>query len=262
MYNINDSEELLKKNKPRLFFPIVSTVFALFIMVALTVLMIMGQIKWYFGLIGYFIFIAFAFSTWYNGYISKKKNILKIKNYNEETNVIVNYVKRYKDSIAVKVGPNEHIFVTAKELDKVPNISFKYNQKLYSFGAHEQDKILISFGVSFAGIEVEPKTNKVVSVAGVLPISIWLYKKLKAPIAKPASLYVDFNGVNPNPKVVVQYMHKEDFYYDVKTGWLMVGERKQTPLDEAYQIAENVIIVLREKEITSLWIKVEEGIKI
>lgn len=57
-------------------------------------------------------------------------------------------------------------------------------------------------------------------------------------------------------------MHKEDFYYDQKSGWLMVGERKQTPLDDAYQIAENVIIVLREKEIVSLWVKIEEGIKI
>lgn len=262
MYNINDSEELLKNNKPNLFFPIISSLFAFAIIIALTVLLVLGQIKWYFALIGYLIFIAFAFSAWYNGYISKKKNISKIKNYNEETNVIVNYVKRYKDSAAVKVGPNEHINVSVKELESTPNITFKYNQKLYSFGSHEQDKILISFGVSFAGIEVDAKSGKILGVAGVLPISIWLYKKLKAPTAKPASLYATFDGINPNPKVVVQYMHKEDFYYDKKTGWLMVGERKQTPLDEAYYIANNVIIVLREKEITSLWIKIDEGIKI
>ena len=262
MYNINDSEELLKKNKPNLFFPILATAFAFFIIVAITVLTIMGEIRWYFTLIGYLIFIAFAISAWYNGYISKKKNIAKIKNYSEETNVIVNYVKRYKDAAAVKVGPNEHIYVDVKEQENPSSYVAKYNQKLYSFGAHEENKILVSFGVSFAGIEVDPKTSKIVGLAGVLPISIWLNKRLKAPQAKPASLSVKFDGINPNPKVVVQYMHKEDFYYDAKSGWLMVGERKQTPLDDAYQIAENVIIVLRENEIVSLWVKIEEGIKI
>ena len=57
-------------------------------------------------------------------------------------------------------------------------------------------------------------------------------------------------------------MHKEDFYYDKKTGWLMVGERKATPLDEAYKIQDNVIVVVREREIVSLWIQIEPGIKI
>lgn len=262
MYNINDSEELLKKNKPRLFFPIISTIFAIGIMIAITVLWILGQISWYFALIGYLIFIAFGFAAWYNGYISKKKNTAKIKNYNEETKVIVNYVKRYKDSAAVKVSPKEHIYVSVKERDDIPSKKATYNQKLYSFGAHEQDKILISFGVSFAGLEIDPKQSKIVGVAGVLPISIWLYKKLEPPASKPASLFVSFDGLNPNPNVVVQYMHKEDFYYDKKTGWLMVGERKKTPLDEAYQIAENVIVVLREKEIVSLWVQIDKGIVI
>lgn len=262
MYSINDSEELLKKNKPNILFPIIASVFATAVIIAITVLWIMGQIVWYFAIVGYLIFIAFSFAAWYNGYISKKKNISKIKNYNEETNVIVNYVKRYKDSAAVKVGVNEHILVDVKENETFYHTEAKYNKETYSFGAHEADKILISFGVSFAGLSIDPKKNKIVGVSGVLPISIWLYKKLKAPVAKEANLYVSFEGINPNPKVVVQFMHKEDFYYDIKTGWLMIGEKKQTILDEAYKVADNVIVVLREKEIVSLWIQIEKGIKI
>ena len=262
MYNIKDSEELLRKNKPNLVFPILATVFALAIMVAITVLMVMGEIKWYFAIVGYLIFIAFAFSAWFNGYISKKKNTAKIKNYNEETNVIVNYVKRYKDSAAVKLTVNDHIYVDAKTDGYFNHTKAVYNEKTYSFGAHEADKTLISFGVSFAGLAIDAKTNKVIGVQGVLPISIWLYKKLKAPIAKEANLYLTYEGISPNPKVMVQYMHKEDFYYDKKTGWLMVGERKSTPLDEAYKVQDNVIVVIREKEIVSLWIQIEPGIKI
>lgn len=262
MYNINDSEELLRKNKPHLFFPILATVFAVGIMIAITVLMILGEIKWYFALVGYVIFIAFGFAAWYNGYISKKKNTSKINNYNEETNVIVNYVKRYKDSAAVKLTPKDHIYVDANLDNTFYHETVKYNQKAFSFGAHEADKTLISFGVSFAGLAVDPKNNRVVGVQGVLPISIWLYKKLKAPVAKEANLYLTYEGINPSPKVMVQYMHKEDFYYDKKTGWLMVGERKATPLDEAYKVQDNVIVVVREREIVSLWIQIDKGIKI
>ena len=58
MYNVNDSEELLRKNKPNLFFPILASVFALGIIIAITVLMVLGEIKWYFGIIGYLIFIV------------------------------------------------------------------------------------------------------------------------------------------------------------------------------------------------------------
>lgn len=262
MYNINDSEELLRKNKPHLFFPILASVFAVGIMVAITVLWVLGEIKWYFALVGYAIFIAFGFAAWYNGYISKKKNVAKINNYNEETNVIVNYVKRYKDSAAVKLTPKDHIYVEVKENETFMHSKATYNQKNFSFGPHEADKTLISFGVSFAGLAVEPRTNKVVGMQGVLPISIWLYKKLKVPQATEANLYLSYEGINPSPKVMVQFMHKEDFYYDKKTGWLMVGERKQTPLDKAYKVQDNVIVVVREKEIVSLWIQIDAGIKI
>lgn len=262
MYNANDTDYLLKKNKPNIIFPIIASAFALCLIIIITALMILGEIAWYYGLVGYAIFIAFAGAAWYNGYFSKKKNSAKIKNYEEETKVIVNYVKRYKESAAIKVSPKEHIYVTPDTNSTFYHSQAKYNQKTYSFGSHEDNKVLISFGVSFAGLEVDPKTSKITNVAGVLPISIWLYKKLKAPVAQNANLHVEYDGINPNPKVVVQYMHKEDFYYDKKTGWLMVGERKKTPLDEAYFVQDNVIVVLRDKEIVSLWIQIEPGIKI
>lgn len=262
MYNANDTEELLKKNKPNIIFPIIASFFALCLTVVIIALMILNQITWYYGILGILIFIAFGFASWYNGYFSKKKNTAKVKNYEEETKVIVNYVKRYKDSSAIKVTPNEHIYVKVEENQNQTLTKAIYNEKAYSFGAHSENKILISFGVSFAGIEIDAKTNKITNVAGVLPISIWIYKKLKAPNATKANLYVDFEGLNPNPKVIVQYMHKEDFYYDKKIGWLMVGERKKTSLDEAYLIQDNVIVVIREKEIVSLWIKINPNIKI
>ena len=262
MYNANDTDYLLKKNKPNIIFPIIATLFAFTLIVVLTALLILGQVKWYYALVGYVIFIAFALAAWYNGYFSKKKNIAKVKNYEEETKVIVNYVKRYKESAAIKVSPKEHIYVTSKQDTTFYHLKANYNEKTYSFGSHEENKILMSFGVSFAGIEIDPKTNKIIGMSGVLPISIWLYRKLKARTSKEANLFVEFEGLNPNPKVVVQYMHKDDFYYDRKTGWLMVGERKKTPLDEAYKVQDNVIVVIRDKEIVSLWIQIKPGIKI
>lgn len=260
MYNSNDTEDLMNRNKPKILFPILSSILSVILIGVATYVWIVGQMKWYYALICYVIFIMFALASWYNSYFSKKVNQKKIKNYQEETNIIVNYSKRYKEYTAIKITNNEHIYVTPEINETFYHQKAVYDEKKYSFGSHLEDKILISFGVSFAGLEVDPKKNKLIDVIGVVPKSIWIKKKLVAPIAKEANLYVNYEGFEPNTKVVIQYLKRDDFYYDKKTGWLMVGERKKTPLDEAYKIMDNVIVVIRDKEIVSLWIEIEKNI--
>lgn len=263
MYSSKDTETLLKKNKPSIIFPIICTVISVILIGLATYIMIIGQMKWYYGSICYVIFIMFAISSWYNSYFSKKANLKKIKNYDKETEIIVNYVKRYKNSSAIKLTLNEHIYVEVKNTDKLLNQDAVYNEEKFSFGSHIDDKILISFGVSFAGLEVDPKTNQVVGVIGVLPKSIWINKRLKAPDApNKAKMYLSYEGFKPNPKTVVQYLNKEDFYYDKKSGWLMIGSRKKTKLDEPFYIMNNVIVVVRDKEISALWIKIQPNMDI
>ena len=99
-------------------------------------------------------------------------------------------------------------------------------------------------------------------VAGVMPRSIWYNKKLKTPIATPAKVYVDFNGFELKEKMVIHALKRADSYYDNKTGWLVVGERKTTIIDDAYEISKDVIIVLRDQELMSVWIKIQPGLMV
>nr|HPN90810.1 hypothetical protein [Bacilli bacterium] len=62
----------LKKNKPRLLFPILNTVFAVAISAFLTVVAIkQKQPVWVYFVILFFL-VIYPLSSWYNGYFSKK----------------------------------------------------------------------------------------------------------------------------------------------------------------------------------------------
>ena len=41
-----------------------------------------------------------------------------------------------------------------------------------------------------------------------------------------------------------------------KSGWLVIGERKSTALDENVELMDKVILVVRNNEIVALWINV------
>ena len=47
-----------------------------------------------------------------------------------------------------------------------------------------------------------------------------------------------------------------DTFYDKKSGWLVIGERKSTALDENVELMDKVILVVRNNEIVALWINV------
>jgi hypothetical protein len=70
----------LKKNKPRLLFPILNTVFAVAISAFLTVVAIkQKQPVWVYFVILFFL-VIYPLSSWYNSYFSKKYARKKIYN--------------------------------------------------------------------------------------------------------------------------------------------------------------------------------------
>ena len=89
-----------------------------------------------------------------------------------------------------------------------------------------------------------------------MPRSIWYPKKLKVPTPQKAKIKVEFDGKPIDHKVVIHALKQEDIYYDKKQGWLVVGERKTTVIDKAYEISKDVYLVLRGQEVMALWIKV------
>lgn len=257
-----DAERALERNKPRLFFPILNTVFALIFLGIYIYLLIVTQIKWW----SIFIIIPmigfFLLSTWYINYFSKKKKSQQIYNFQEETDLLVKYVKVLKSYRCYDVDPNTH-FKFNKVSDEYQNNSIpEFDYKTRCFVTNYDAVAQIHIGVNSAGLAVDPTTRNVLGVYGMSPCSIWLKKSLKVPTAAKATLNVDFIKYKVEKNTLFKYMRHEDTFYDPKTGWLCFGKKKTNALCTAYEIAPNTIVVLYDGDLHAVFVKIAPNLSI
>ena len=258
MSNKAQFEEKLRKNRPTKILPIINTCFS----VALIGLLIFVQLTTPFH-IGYFIlfliiFLLFPVASWYNSYFSKKTNTKKIYNYHKETTLLTNYMTRYRNYTTIEINPVHQLLISYELVDKLDLGKVEYQIDNCSFGNPTPKYIMMTIGVGFAGIEINPTNKQMVNIAGLTPPSVWFKKHLNVPIAKKAKAYATFSDFSVTEKTLIQALRREDSYYDSKSGWLCIGERKATPLDEVIQIMENVILVVREQLLISVWIQLDK----
>lgn len=255
-------EDDKRKNKPNIIFPILNTIFSVVLFIIVIILFVTSHGAFPISLFIFCIVVLLLYplGSWLNSYVLKKMNMRKIDNYEKETEMLIKYVRRYESYHAYEYPREVKLTFNVEKTDQINEESPKYHVDSCNFGTPENSCILMTLGVSFAGIEIDRTTNKMKRVAGVLPRSIWYNKKLKVPTATKAEITVDFNGFFINRKMVIHALKRSDVYYDNKTGWLVIGERKVTIIDNAYEISKDVIIVLRDQELMSVWIKIEPGL--
>lgn len=266
MNSLNEkrTEENLKKNQPTKVLPIMNTVFAGIILAGSIYCKIAFSEQFstvYFVLFNILV-ILYPIASWYNSYFSKKSNIKKIKNYDHETKEIVAYIKRLNSYSGVELNKDKKIKVTYELTTDIIDKTPKYDLEHCSLGLAKDDAIIITFGVTFSGLELKAYDKKVVGLCGVLPRSIWYKKRLNPPIAKKGEIKLHAVGFDFKEKQVIQALKNQETYYDNKTGWLVTGERKSTALDEVIEIMNDVYVVIRNEEIVSVWIKLGSSLAI
>lgn len=254
-------DSAFEKQKPKLVFPIFNTVFAIAFMALLIYWSTVKDLNPYILIGCIFLLTLFIAASWYNSYFSKKRARKEIYNFQEETELLLKHLQTLKNKTIHEVVIPASIVCTYKEGEYIaPTTSFNIESK--TFEPTILEGIQLHLGVTCAGLMVDANSKKVLGVSGMAPCSVWLYRKLTPPTGKPAQAFIDFNGYTANKNSVFKYMKHQDVYYDQKTGWLCFGERRSTKIDDSIAIAENVIMVLREQELVSLWIKIEPNLKI
>ncbi len=255
-------EDDKRRNRPNMVYPIISTVIAVILLIAVIILFATSHGEFPVSLLIFVIIllILYPLGSWLNSYVLKKMNLRKINNYEKETEMLIKYVKRYESYHAYDYPNEVKLDFKVIKTDDINSVQPKYFVDSCNFGTPDNSCILLTLGVSFAGIEVDKTNKEMKRIAGVLPRSIWYNKHLKVPVSEKAKIYVDFKGFNLNQKMVIHTLKRADTYYDNKTGWIAIGERKLTILDNAYEISKDVIVVLREQELMSVWIKIESGL--
>ena len=254
----------LKKNKPNKIIPIINTVFACIFLAGSIYAKIAFNNQYP---LGYFIafnilVILFPITSWYNSYFSKKQNIKKINNYDHETKEIVSYIKRLQSYKGIELNRECKLKLTYELTDEIIQKAPIYDSEHCSLGLFQPNAIVITFGVSFAGLELKPYNKEIVGLCGVLPRSVWYKRHLKVPTAKKGKIKIEAEGFELKEKMVIQALKNQDTYYDNKTGWTVIGERKKTPLDEVIEIMNDVYIVMRSGEFISIWMKLAPSLAI
>lgn len=239
----------LKANKPRIIFPIINSIISIVLLVALIYFFIKDEIKLGFLIFGIIVVILFPLSSWYSSYFSKKKTTTKINNFKAETENLIKYASSFKGYTMVESTKTKYI--TSND-DYISEYA-KFDQKTNLINSGRIKGALLSYGVSFIGLDVDPNTKKVLNVTGMLPTSIFYEKKLVEPLSTKGTLEIE--DENLKKFTVIQALSNANSYYDKTTGWVCIGDKKTKDTTNV-KIMENVIIALKDTEISSFWINV------
>ena len=63
-------------------------------------------------------------------------------------------------------------------------------------------------------------------------------------------------GVDIRNKTYIQINKQDDTYYDEKSGWICIGDRKVYDFDDCVEFLNGAILVLRDGNVVSLWLNV------
>ncbi len=254
-------KEDLNKNIPHTLPAIVNTVISVIFIVVVTVLRIMRPKDFSIGLYICFlvVLILFPISSWYTSYFSKKQKTKMLNNFEEETKTILDYIKFRKNYKTYT--ESKEVYVTAKyeKIDEL-NKKFTYYKEKSTLGYPDTKYALVSLGLGFVGLEIDPSTKEVITLKGVLPRSIWLKKNLKVPQSIKANVSIEPHGFSFSSKCYIQINKQDEIYYNPKNGWVCLGERKIYPIDEVVEFVSGALLVLREGKIISLWLRVGENL--
>ena len=266
MTNMNNkqTEQYLKKNRPNKVLPIINTCFGgVFLIGSIYCKIRYNDIYptlWF--ILFNVLVMLFPLASWYNSYFSKKINLRRIENYDLETKEIVSYIKRLQSYKGVELNKDKKLVATFEYTDEIIDKQPNYMLEHYSLGLPKENPIIITFGIGFAGIELKAFNKEIIGLCGVLPRSVWRKKKLKVPTPKKGKVLLEPVGFNFAEKQVIQAMKNMETYYDNKTGWVVIGEYKDTPLNHTIEIMHDTYIVIRNNEVIAIWFKIDAGLAI
>ena len=260
MLNVSkDIEKDKKKNKPNIVAPIINTVISTIAIVGIIIMKVLSsEFSWGLFICFLVVLVLFPVASWYNGYFSKKQKTKMLGSFEKETELIVEFMQHRKHFKAFEENDKIKVLINYEQTNNVDKVV--YNVEKSSLGFPDHSNALISIGIGFAGLEVDPASKEVIGIKGLLPRSIWLKKKLKTPASVKGKLTVETQGVELRNKTYIQVNKQDDTYYDPKSGWICIGEKKIYSLDEPVEFLEGVILVLRDNKIVSFWVKVGENL--
>lgn len=204
----------LQRNKPRILFPIINTCIAIFLIISIIILQSEEKIKFGFFIFSMFVSILFPLCSWYNSYFSKKKNQKKIYSFQKETEILINFTKKLKGYKIIEITDENNPEYIINYMENIILSKVTFDKESCLINDEKIVGTMISYGISFVGALVDPKTNEVTNIGGMLPRSIWLYRRLNVPKALMGKISVYHSDLANY--TIFQSLKDANSYYDKK----------------------------------------------
>lgn len=243
----------LRQNKPNIVFPIISTVFAVALFIATISLYIKQEIQIGFLIFGIIVIVLMPICSWYTNFFAKKHNQKKIYNYQDETEMLIKFTSRLKGYRTLDITEEDYPTFKVEYTDDLRLGSVIYDKEKCLLNNGTLTGTLMTFGISFAGLIINTKNGRVENISGMLPRSVWMNKKLNVPTSKKGNIVVEHKTISTF--TILKCLKDDNTYYDKRSGWVCIGNKKTKDNNYAVQFMDNAIIVFNEtNQVESLWL--------
>ena len=258
MFNVRkDIKNDKIKNKPNIVAPIINTVISGLAIIGVIVLKCLSSdFSWPLFICFLVVLLLFPVASWYNSYFAKKQKTKMLGSFEKETELIVEFMQHRKHFKAFE--ENDKISVTAdfEKTDKVN--SFTYIVDKSSLGFPDHDFAMISIGIGFAGIEINPETKEVILEKNELITENIVAKVKKAGVKSTGNGYKPGVSAPVSTSVVNVYLEPgKDSFEDLLTSekdanWPSLKELK----DKLGKISDHqkINIIPKNKITTKKWL--------
>lgn len=250
-------QEKKKRTKPSLVMPIFNTVCSVVFLAIIIAFKIMDNEALSWPLFIFFVVIVtlFCASSWVSSFFAKKQKRKMYVDFEKESALIVEYMEHRKSFKVFENNDKVKLKLTATKTDEELN-DFSYNNEKNSFGFLDSSRAVISIGIGFLALEIDPNTSEIIAIKGLMPRSIWIKKNFEMPEAIKSRVTASAL-INIQSKTYIQTNKQDDTYYCEKTNTLCVGDYKNAKAYDNVEIFNGVVLSLDNQTLKAVWIKLQ-----
>lgn len=133
-------------------------------------------------------------------------------------------------------------------------IQYLINEQSFYYYPCNNTSFSIMIGQGYNSLDVDIESGHVLQLTGLNPMQNWISKELGMPTYKSGILTTLFNEKYPKG-TGIQYTSEWNTYFDIKTGWVCIGNPDSIQHGIGIEFAANTVALFCYGQLSAVWIK-------
>lgn len=241
--------------RTRIILPIITSLFAIAIIVGLIYLFATKRIELPLFIVGLLVALVAPVMSWFSNVFIGRYTDQKYQNFEEETKKMVNYASTLKGYSTLDLAVENPIKLEIEETDELKELKIIYDYQEVVINKMIIKGVFITFGVTICGLVIDQE-GLIQNVSGFLPSTTWTHKNLLMPEGTKCSLKI--SGINLFERKVYKAVSKAETYFDKNSHIICIGTTKIKDSDQVYNIYQNVAVVVNDNHFKALYIRLTD----